>query len=147
MLLLGSKNASSQTVLANGVISLGSVYRRYCKKNSCGTPAFSFDGTTITLNHTGIYHVTATLVGSGTVAGNVSVQMRENGVAIPAAISSETITTATTEQRTFVIDTYVIVDETTVLCTRSTAAKAISLLNAGVGATFTAVTVNVDKVV
>ncbi len=147
MLLLGAKNTSSQTVLANGVISLGSVYRRYCKKNSCGTPAFSFDGTTITLNHTGIYHVTATLVGSGTVAGDVSVQMRENGDDIPAAISTETITTATTEQRTFVIDTYVIVDETTVLCTRSTAAKAISLLNAGVGATFTAVTVNVDKVV
>lgn len=147
MLLLGAKNVSSQTVLANGVINLGSVYRRYCKKNSCGNPAFSFDGTTVTLNHSGIYHVTATLVGSGTVAGNVTVQMRENGVAIPGAVSSETITTATTEQRTFVIDTFVLVDDTTVLCNRSTAAKALSLLNAGVGAVFTAVTVNVDKVV
>lgn len=147
MLLLGTRNTSSQTVLANGVISLGSVYRRYCRKNACGIPAFSFDGMTVTLNQSGIYHVTATLVGAGTVAGDVSVQMRENGVAIPGAISTETITTAATEQRTFVIDTYVLVDDSTVLCTRSTNAKAISLLNAGVGATFTAVAVNVDKVV
>ena len=57
---------------------------------------------------------------------------------------TETITTAATEQRTFVLDTYVLVDDSTVLCTRSTNAKAISLLNAGVGATFTAVAVNVD---
>ena len=32
MLLLGLKNTTSQTVLTNGVIDLGSVYRKYCKK-------------------------------------------------------------------------------------------------------------------
>ena len=146
MLLLGTRNTGSQTVLANDTIALGSVYRKYCRKNACGNPAFSFNGTNISLNHSGIYHVTATLVGAGTVAGVVTAQLRENGTDIPAAFSSETITTATTEQRTFVIDTYIIVDETTVLNTRTVSPKVISLANTGVGATFTAVTVSVDKV-
>ena len=147
MLLLGVKNASTQTVLTDGIINLGSVYRRYCKKNSCGIGAFSRTSQDVTLNHSGIYHITATLVGSGDAAGIVTVQLLENGEPIAGAFSSETITTATTELRTFVIDYYVLVDKDSVLGSTSTIAKTISLTNTGVDATFTSVVLNIDKVV
>lgn len=147
MLLLGVKNASTQTVLTDGIINLGSVYRRYCKKNSCGIGAFSRTSQDVTLNHSGIYHITATLVGSGDAAGVVTVQLLENGEPVTGAFSSETITTATTELRTFVIDYYVLVDKDSVLGSTSTIAKTISLTNTGVDATFTSVVLNIDKVV
>lgn len=146
MLLLGTKNSASQTVLANGLINMGATYRKYCKKNCSGTPAFTNNGTSLSLNHSGMYHLTATLVGSGTVAGDVTAQLLINGNIVPAAFSSQTITTATTELRTFVIDYYVLVDNTCVLGQTATTPAVITLQNTGVGATFTAVTVNVDKV-
>ena len=146
-LLLGLRNTTSQSVLALGTINLGSVYRRYCKKNSCGIKTFDNTATTVTLQQQGIYHVTATLVGTGDTAGVVTIQLLENGVAVPSGLSSETITTPDTEFRTFVIDTYILVDEACLLGTNSTLAKTISLQNTGVDATFTSVTINVEKVV
>lgn len=147
MLLVGTKNVATQTVDALGTIALGSTYRKYCKKNSCGLKAFDADSDSISLQHQGIYHITATLVGSATAAGVVTVQLLENGIAIPGAFSSETITTADTELRTFVIDYFVLVDDVRLLCNTSTAIKSIGLQNTGVEATFTSVIVNVEKVV
>lgn len=147
MLLLGVKNTGTQTVLTDGIINIGSVYRRFCKKNSCGIGAFSRTAQDITLNHSGIYHITATFVGSGEAAGVVTVQLLENGEPVAGAFSSETITTVDTELRTFVIDYYILVDKDCVLGSSSTIAKSISFSNTGVDATFTSVVVNVDKVV
>ena len=146
-LLVGTKNVATQDVAALGLISLGSTYRRYCKKNSCGVRTFDVDATSITIQQQGIYHITATMVASGDTAGIVTVQLLENGVAIPGAFSSETITTADTELRTFVIDYYILVDDVYLLGTNSTAATSISLQNTGVAATFTSVIVNVEKAV
>lgn len=149
MLLLGSKNIGTQTVLPDGVISLGSTYRRYCKKNYCGIPAFSRTATDISLQHEGIYHLTATLVGSGDVAGDITVQLVVNGEIVDGAFSTETITTPTTELRTFVLDYYLLVDKECILGSPSTNAQTISLINTSdtVTATFTSVIVNVEKVV
>ena len=146
-LLLGMRNVTSQTAAALGNIDLGSVYRKYCKKNSCGIPTFSNTTSTVTLQQQGIYHVTATLVGTATDAGVVTVQLLDSGVAIPAAFSSESITTPDTELRTFAIDTYVLVDSDCLLGNPTTVAKALSLQNTGVAATFTRVVFNVEKVV
>jgi hypothetical protein len=146
-LLLGLRNFTTQTVLTNGTISLGNVYRRYCKKNRCNVPTFSNTSTSVTLQQQGIYHVTATLVGSGTTAGIVSVQLLENGVEVPSAFSSETITTPNTELRTFVIDTYILVDDACLLGSSTTLFKNLSLINTGVDATFESVVFNVEKVV
>ena len=146
-LLLGIKNTTPQSVIALGTIDLGNVYRRYCKKNSCGVKTFDATSQSISLQQQGIYHITATLVGTGTTAGNVTVQLLENGVAIPGIFSTETITTVNTEFRTFVLDTYILVDDACLLGTNSTVAKTISLQNAGVGATFTSVVVNIEKAV
>lgn len=146
-LLLGMRNVTSQSVSALGTINLGSVYRRYCKKNNCGVATFSNTSSTITLQQQGIYHVTATLVGAGDSAGVVTIQLLENGVAVPSAFSSETITTPTTELRTFVIDAYVLVDNDCLLGTETTIAKTLTLQNTGIASTFSAVTFNVEKVV
>lgn len=146
MLLIGTKNIGTQTVLADGLINIGTTYRRYCKKNICGVPAFSTTANGVSLQHSGIYHITATLVGSGDVAGVVTVQLAINGTLVDGAFSSETITTADTELRTFVIDYYVLVDKDCILGTESTIAQTVSLVNTGVDATFTSVIVNVDKV-
>ena len=147
MLLIGLKNTGTQTVLADGLINLGFVYRKFCKANRCGVPGFAVTSNGVTLNHKGIYHVTATLVGTGETAGLVSVQLLENGDPVEGAISSETITTATTEFRTFVIDYYVKVDEDCTLGYTSTTAKTLSLVNTSedIDATFTSVVLNVTK--
>ena len=145
MLLLGTQNIGTQTVLTGGVINIGDVYRKYCRRIN-QTRTFDETSTGIRLQQEGIYHITATLVGSGTEAGDVTVQLFDNGVAVTPAFSTETITTPDTELRTFVIDYYVLVDTACVLGCNSTIGKTITLENTGVGATFTSVIVNVDKV-
>lgn len=147
MLLIGLKNTGEQTVLASGLVNVANVYRKFCKANRCGVPAFTATSNGVTLNHEGIYHITATLVGTGETAGLVSVQLAENGELITGAISSETITTATTEFRTFVLDYYIKVDKDCVLGVTSTGAKTISLVNVSedIDATFTSVVLNVTK--
>ena len=147
MLLLGTRNFSTQTVLADGIVNIGSVYRKFCKRTKCGMPTFSVTPNGISLQDDGIYHVTATLVGSGSAAGDLSVQLYVNGVPVDGAISTQTITTADTEIRTFVIDTYVKVDSGCVLGIQSTDVQTISLVNVSedIDATFTSVVLNVSK--
>lgn len=146
-LLIGIKNTTSQTVPALGTINLGSVYRRYCKKNQCGVKTFNVTATSVSLQQQGIYHITATLVASAPAAGDVTVQLLINDTTIPGAFSTETITTATTEFRTLVVDYYALVDDINLLGNNTTAIDTISLQNTGVEATFTSVILNIDKVV
>ena len=145
MLLLGTKNFASQNVVTNGIVQLGNVYRRYCKRIN-GTRTFEFDNSDIILQQSGIYHITVTAVGSGADAGTLALQLYENGEAVSGAFANETITTPDTELRTLTIDYFVLVDSTCVLGCNSTVAKAISLVNTGVEATYTSVVVNVEKV-
>lgn len=146
-LILGLKNTTSQTVLTNGLINLGTTYRKYCKRTPQCLPTFVSSGTSVTLNGTGIYHITATLTGSGTAAGVLTAQLYENGVAIPGAISSSTITTADTEIRSLTIDYYIKVDSECILGTWAVSPKNLTLVNTGIGATYTSVVFNVEKVI
>lgn len=145
--LIGLQDLATQTVLEGGVIALGDVYRKYCRKNRCGTKVYDNTSTGVTLNWSGIYKVTATLVGTGTEAGDVTVQLFSNGEPVAGAISTETITTADTEFRTFTIDKFILVNNAEVLGCNSTLAQTLTLENTGVGATFTNVTFDVVKVV
>lgn len=146
MQLIGIKNTSTQTVLADGIVNVGSVYRR-AEVSPCKTPTFLATANGVTLNRSGIYHLTATFVASAPAAGVVSVQMLLNGAVVDGAIASETITTATTELRTLVIDYYILVDKDLVLDTISTVAQTVTFENVGDDATFDSVVVNIDKVV
>lgn len=145
-LLIGAKNFATQEVVTNGLIEFGNVYRRFCKKIN-GIKTFEFDNSDIVLQQTGIYHITVTAVGSGTEAGTLAIQLYENGFAVPGAFSNETITTPDTELRTLTLDYYSLVDNACVLGCNSTIAKAISIVNTGVPATFTSVVINIEKVV
>ena len=142
--LLGVQNSGTQTVLEGGLINIGSVYRQY-RRTIDGVSAFALNSTGITLQQEGIYHITATFVGAGTEAGDVTIQLLDNGVAITPAFSTQTITTAETEFRTFVIDYYILVDKSCILGCNSTIGRTLTLENTGVGATFTSVIVNIDK--
>ena len=146
MLLLGTRNVTTQDVVVNGNVELGSVYRRYCKRIN-GTRTFDFIGEDVILQQNGIYHITITAVVSAAEARNVTLSLFENGVAAPGAFATETITTPTTELRTLTIDYYALVDTTCVLGCNSTVAKELSLVNTGIAATYTNVVMNIDKVV
>ncbi len=145
-LLLGTRNFASQEVLTNGIVQLGNVYRRFCKKIN-GVKTFEFDNTDIILQQTGMYHITVTAVASGAEAGTLAIQLYENGFPVPAVFSNETITTPETELRTLTLDYIALVDNACVLGCNSPVAKAISIVNTGVEATFTSIVVNVEKVV
>lgn len=145
-LLIGTRNVTTQNVVTNGNVELGSVYRRYCKRIN-GTRTFDFIGEDVILQQNGIYHVTVTAVVSAATAGNVTLSLYENGVAVPSAFATETITTPDTELRTLVIDYFALVDTTCVLGCNSTVAKELSLVNTGIDATYTSVTMNAEKVV
>ena len=145
MLLLGLKNISTQAVATDGFVNLGNVYRKYCKKCN-GVTTFSTNGESVTLQQTGIYHITFTAVASGDTAGIVTLQLLEDGNVVDGAFSSQTITTPTTELRTFVIDYYILVNSGCVLNQPLTLSKTISVQNTGVDATFTSVVFNVERV-
>ena len=145
MLLLGLKNISSQAVATDGFVNLGNVYRKYCKKCN-GVSTFATNGESVSLNQTGIYHLTITAVGTGDVAGDVTLQLFVDGEAVSGAFATETITTATTEFRTFVIDYYILVNSSCILNQPSVLSKTISVQNTGVDATFTSVVLNVERV-
>ena len=147
MLLLGTRNTSTQDLAVGDTLDLGLVYRRYCKKNNCGVKAFDFNGDAIALQHSGIYHVTATITFTAPVAGDVTFQLVENGTPITGAIATETITTATTEFKTTTIDYYVLVDFGYVLNNATVLTESVSITNTGVASTVTNVIVNVEKVV
>lgn len=144
--LIGTRNFASQEVLTNGLIQLGNVYRRFCRKIN-GVKTFEFDNSDVILQQTGIYHITVTAVGSGAEAGTLAIQLYENGFPVPGVFSNETITTPDTELRTLTLDYFTLVDNTCVLGCNSTVAKAISLVNTGVEATYTSVVMNIEKVV
>lgn len=145
MLLLGLKNISTQAVATDGFVNFGNVYRKYCKKCN-GVSTFATNGESVSLNQTGIYHLTITAVGTGDVAGDVTLQLFVDGEEVSGAFSTETITTATTELRTFVIDYYILVNSSCILNQPSVLSKTISVQNIGVDATFTSVILNVERV-
>ena len=147
MLLLGSRNITTQDLAVGSSINLGEVYRKYCKKNNCGVKPFDFNSTFISLQHSGIYHITANITFSAPAAGDVVFQLTENGIAVPGALTTETITTAATEVKTTGIDFYVLVDNDCILGMPTTTVKNIAIQNTGVASTVTNVVVNIDKVV
>ena len=143
--LIGIKNTSPQTIVTDGLVSLGSIYRKFITKGTCGLPTFSADSNSITLNRRGIYHITATAVVSAPAAGVVTLALEENGVEDVGAFASETITTATTELRTLVIDYFALVDSDLILNCPTTTAKTITIRNIGDEATIENIVINVEK--
>lgn len=131
MLLLGTINTTDQAVAVDGLVNLGSVYRRYDKRGRCGNRTFELNGTSISLQSQGIYHLTAVLE----TEADTTFQLFENGVANPTAITT-----------TGVLDYYILVDSNCILNSVNSL-KSISIVNTETATTITNVVVNIDKVV
>lgn len=85
--LLQTVNQSPQTVAVNGIISPGSVLRRYgrnCRLN----------GNAQEISGEGYYKITGAVSIAPTVAGSVTVALYENGAQIPGAIAYGAVSTA-----------------------------------------------------
>lgn len=129
MLLIGLQNPTSQAVLADGLITLGSTYRKFDAPNECGTLAFDATSTSITLNRKGIYHVTATFYPAAAFAGIITLNI--NGTPTTAIANGENLT----------IDYYVIVD-----CTNGWTSSAQTItFTSDTAVTLDNVVVNVTK--
>lgn len=144
--LIGLRNVTPQTVIEGGTVDLGRVYRRNCRKNNCGVKVFDATNEDVTLNWQGMYQVNVSLVASGTEAGDLTVQLLANDVAVPTALATETITTPDTEFRTFNLEQIILVDSTCVLGCNSTLPVGLSLQVLGIGATISSVVVDIVKV-
>lgn len=143
--LLGLANTAPQDVVVDGLVNLGTVYRRFSKKNECGIGTFDFSGTSVSLNQRGIYEVEVTAVVSAPAAGVVTLQLEQNGVLIPAAFASETITTADTELRTLNFSYFILVDNDLILNYPTTTAQSLTIRNTGVASTIENIVVNITK--
>lgn len=82
-------NTAAPTVAVNGTIPLGNTIRRY------GT-CIRQDGNTISICGKGYYLVTASVTASPTAAGNVTVSLLKDGVAVPGATGTATVAAAGT---------------------------------------------------
>mgnify|MGYP006988839899 CR=1 FL=1 len=81
--LIQTTNQTTQTVAANGIISLGSVLRRF----GCNC---RLSGNAIEIAGEGYYTIDANVSVTPTAAGAVTVAIYDNGVQIPGAIAFTT---------------------------------------------------------
>lgn len=94
------------------------------------------NGDTIVLNNPGYYKVNATITFSGDDAGEASIELQKNGIAVPGMVGANTITTADTEVRQIVISGVV-----RVMCNEL---ATISLVNTGIAITTSNVAIDVE---
>lgn len=85
--LIQTTNQTTQTVADNGILSLGSVLRRY----GCNC---RLSGNAIEIVGEGYYKVDAQVSVEPTAEGNVTVALYNNGVQVQGAIAYGSVTTA-----------------------------------------------------
>lgn len=85
--LLQTANTNAQTVAENGIISPGNILRRYgcnCRLN----------GNAIEVDGSGYYALSGTVTLAPTAAGDVTIALFKNGVAIPGATATSSVAAA-----------------------------------------------------
>ena len=123
-------NTTSASVVANGTLPLSTTVRRYgCSAN--------LSGNSISLSDAGYYLVIVNATFTAPVAGTVALQ--DDGVVVPGATASTTVTTATTEVRSLSLAATV-----RVFC--NSAPDALTIVNTGVAATFSNISIDVVKI-
>lgn len=80
-------NASAQNVAINGVINLGSIIRRF-------GPNLGLSGSSIQIDGAGYYDIDASITAAPTAAGNVTITMYKDGVAVPGATATQSTSVA-----------------------------------------------------
>ena len=118
------------SILADGIIPLSTIARRR-------SYAIQQSNDSILLNAPGYYKVSINITFTAPTAGDVTVELRQDGVAVPGATATETITTATTEVRTISFDAIVRVP-----CCG--APSTLTFVNTGVAISSSNIAVNVE---
>lgn len=139
MKLLNLVNATSQSVLTGGIVNLGSVVHRVCG----GTFDFT-NSNTISLNTQGWYKVHVTINATGTAVGVNTFQLYQNGVAIPGALASHTIS-AVGDVRNFSFETIIRVLPSCV-CQNNSPVNLTILNNGASEITINNITIDIVKV-
>lgn len=128
-------NTASQTLATNTPVNFINAQKTGC--------SIQFNGTTsITLNRPGLYYVnlSATGVESGT-AGNITIQMYNNGVAVPGATATEySGDTSSIENLSFGA-----IIEVKPSCPSTNNTAVLTFINTGTGTTYSNVIVNIFK--
>lgn len=131
--LIGVATTTTAAVVAGAQLPLASIIRRR-------TPCMSLVGNAITIADTGsnYYLVTITATFTAPAAGVVTLTLQQNGATVPGGTASTSVATANTEVRSLSL---AIPIRTT--CGQSL--ETLSVVNAGVAATFTNICISVEK--
>lgn len=131
--LIYATTTTPSSVVANGTLPLTSVIRR----RGCDV---NLGGNAITLTDTGsnYYLVNVSATFTAPAAGVITLSLQQNSTAVSGATASTTITTATTETRSLSFSAIV-------RTFNARGVDVLSVLNSGVAATFTNISVDVVK--
>ena len=88
---------TTASITAGGVLPITSIFRRQC---GC---IGQLGSDSIILSRPGYYKVTATETFTAPVAGEVTLRLAQDGVAVPGITATTTITTADTEVRSLAV--------------------------------------------
>ena len=131
--LIDVATTTSTAVVANGTLPLSTIVRRRGSE-------VNLVGNTVTITDCGsnYYLVVVTATFTAPVAGVVTLNLQQNGTNLVGATASTTITTATTEVRSV---SFPVIVRTF----NNVGIDSLSLVNAGVGATFSNIAITVEK--
>ena len=136
--MVDSYNIQSQTVDVNGLLtfSINSILTGCTVSHTAGSTTFS-------LNKPGLYFVSFNAVGtiSGATAGVITVQLQNNGTAVPGALSSDT-SASTTDVRNLSFTKVIRVNPS--CCAVNNQAN-LTFVNTGLGAIYTNANVVITK--
>lgn len=128
-------NTTSQVVATNGTINLGNISRNLYFLGDCNVASFVNGSNNVKLNKGGYYEVKVSVVLSSPSTGNATIYLASDGVVIPRAYGTETISAANTEIRTITFSCLV----------RNIYTTTLSLVNTGIAATISKVSVILKK--
>lgn len=127
---------TATTVNVNGIIPITTIVRRFNRPNA--TSEVNAVGNAITIETKKCcrprYNVWATITLAGATAGNAIISIYQDGVAIPLANATATITTPTTQYVTLPIKTSILTKGcgTTALTLVNTGAVGVTVINADI---------------
>lgn len=139
--MISTVNSASTAVTVGSTIPLGSITRRFGNKKGCPcVPALDLSGSnSIIVRESGYYDIDVTSTFTVPIAGNVTLTVFVNGVAVPGLTATTTVTTESTQISTLNINA----PDILVQC--SSVPATITIVLSGVAATFSNISVSVKK--
>lgn len=134
--LIDAGTNTATTVNVNGIVPITTIVRRFNRLNA--TSEVNAIGNAITVETKKCckprYNVWATVTLAGATAGNAIISIYQDGVAIPLANATATITTPTTQYVTLPIKTSIISKGcgTTALTLVNTGAVGVTVINSNI---------------